>query len=695
MKMRQKTVYLLVFMLVFSTAIGTMASSNNLNQFKAEPTEFADFSHTILGEFGTATTCEPCKYAHSALKIIDANKEEWEYPVWYISLVRNKNAHAYARSLELNLYSEPTVFWDGGYEEDQGATSVEQCLTMYNQSIKACGLRDVADIDIDIDVDWLGAVNRVPEDGETEVEILPTLAWNLSAMNLSVTVDNNEASQYNGHLHVYVTEYSSSYWLDKFHLPYTYALLDYAWNEDVQISSGGTWQDSMIWDGLDYDNGKSGDEKEVFDEIFQDNTVIIASVFDEDTEYSDETAGIFAGYNTFPKEHDIYLGTTNPPQKIESNQSALTFAPSDTLEWNTTYYWKIVTWNNLDEKEESSVFSFTTRDNHPPNVPSTPFPLQNATNVPIDVNLTWNGGDPDNDTVYYDVYFGKEFPPDLYKENISETYCDPFGDGRLEFQTRYFWKIVAWDRFGANSESKNWTFLTQANVPPKKPKDPVPANGANGVPIEANLTWIGGDPNQGDFVDYKIYFEKDDPDPEYIGTIEDIDAVQSEIIYDLPYDMEIFKTYYWKIDAIDSKGLTTEGDVWHFSTGINDPPIVVITGPSKVKEGVETDYTFTITDPENDPVWLKVNWGDGNITDWMGNYSSPKMVNLSHSWSPKGNVVISAKAKDPYQEGDPDTHAVKVPYINSFTTTLLKVIQNLMQRFPILKIFFSIISVGF
>lgn len=688
MKMRQKIVYSLVFMLIFSATIGAMASSDSFNQQKAEPTGDRDYTHNVLAEFGTATTCVPCKYAHQALKILYNNKEKWNKPFFYVSLVGDVNDHAEFRKNQLGIEVEPSVWWDGGYKLDEGASNLQHALTRYNVSLPASGNRNVVDIDISLDVDWLGAVNPVPADEETGVHQEPTLSWNLTAFNIDIAIDNNDASYYDGRLRVYVVENESTYWLDKFHLPYTKAFLDYAWDQFINISAGDTWEDSMEWDGCDYDNGLEDEDYILFDDIWQDNVMVIASVFKNDTKkYSDDTIGILAGEDTYPKTHDIYFGNTTPPPKVSSNQSGLTYNPPGILDWNTTYYWKVVTWDNQDNKVESPIYEFTVRDNHAPDVPHDPYPPHNDTSTPIKVNLTWISEDPENDTEYYDVYFGKEFPP----EKISGNQTDPWYDYGLplEFYTRYYWKIVAWDRWGFKSIGPNWTFFTQKNLAPRIPSNPTPADGYDKAPVSTNLSWRGGDPNTGEDIYYDIYLEMNDPDPDLFDTIGPFDASQIDITYDPVHDLELFEKYYWKIVTRDSEDLTGESDVWEFETGINEKPVVSINGPVKVTEDELTEFTFTITDAEEDNVSLYVDWGDETNTGWLGPYSDyPIVIKLEHAW-PEGKYTISADVKDPYQNGEGDSLQISSPFIRSFDSYIFNLLQRIIQRFPVLKLILS------
>jgi len=78
-----------------------------------------------------------------------------------------------------------------------------------------------------------------------------------------------------------------------------------------------------------------------------------------------------------------------------------------------------------------------------------------------------------------------------------------------------------------------------------------------------------------------------------------------------------------------------------------EPPI--INGPTNGT--VNRTYTFPIhlpTDPDGDEMFLKWDWGDGNITEWLGPYTSGQTVSASHAWTYRGVYAIRAKLKDTY-----------------------------------------------
>jgi len=155
--------------------------------------------------------------------------------------------------------------------------------------------------------------------------------------------------------------------------------------------------------------------------------------------------------------YDIYFGTSSPPPKIVNNQTD-TFYDQGTMSYNTQYFWKIVAWDDHNHTTEGTIWDFTTRGpNNPPYEPSDPDPPDGATDVTTGA-ISWTGGDPDpGDIVTYDVYFGTPSPPPLVVSGQSGITYDV---GTMTPNTHYFWKIVAWDNYGASTEGSIWEFTT-------------------------------------------------------------------------------------------------------------------------------------------------------------------------------------------------------------------------------------------
>lgn len=99
------------------------------------------------------------------------------------------------------------------------------------------------------------------------------------------------------------------------------------------------------------------------------------------------------------------------------------------------------------------------QSNSPPNLPANPSPEDKAIVGDLNADLSWSGGDPDGDSVTYDVYFeADDATPDVLVSNDqSGTTYDP---GTLASNTHYYWRIVAKDEHGATTAGPVWEFIT-------------------------------------------------------------------------------------------------------------------------------------------------------------------------------------------------------------------------------------------
>jgi len=93
-------------------------------------------------------------------------------------------------------------------------------------------------------------------------------------------------------------------------------------------------------------------------------------------------------------------------------------------------------------------------------------------------------------------------------------------------------------------------------------------------------------------------------------------------------------------------------------SGENYPPEKpIIYGPDNGLVNVE--YTFctdTTTDPEGDSIFCLWDWGDGNVSGWLGPFASGETICASHMWTQPGVYCIILKLRDIYgmeNESDP------------------------------------------
>lgn len=182
-------------------------------------------------------------------------------------------------------------------------------------------------------------------------------------------------------------------------------------------------------------------------------------------------------------------------------------------------------------------------------------------------------------------------------------------------------------------------FSDITNTPPIKPNEPYPANGSTGVDINVDLSWICEDP-QDDPLTYDLYFGEDSTPPKVASNL-------TNSSFD-PGKLNITQEYYWKIVAWDNYNASTEGPIWYFKTRINTPPAnpKQPDGPSDGSVGVNYEFSTKTTDMDNDQVFYKWDWGDGNYSDWLGPYLQNTEAYGSYAWSDGGNFSVRVKAKD-------------------------------------------------
>jgi parallel beta-helix repeat protein len=109
-------------------------------------------------------------------------------------------------------------------------------------------------------------------------------------------------------------------------------------------------------------------------------------------------------------------------------------------------------------------------------------------------------------------------------------------------------------------------------------------------------------------------------------------------IGDTPYDI-----YNWNE--------ITAHDYYPFMNQIkvpNDtPPIIVsISGSHYRKPGAEDKISVEVADSEGDAVYCKYDWGDGQVTDWVGPGFTWDNISATHSWTKKSSFSVKVKLKD-------------------------------------------------
>ncbi len=178
------------------------------------------------------------------------------------------------------------------------------------------------------------------------------------------------------------------------------------------------------------------------------------------------------------------------------------------------------------------------------------------------VSIGWSPGDY---AASHDVYIGENFDDvnagaeGTFQGNQTDTFFVvgfpgfPYPDGLVP-GTTYYWRIDEVNNAEPNSPWKGpvWNFM----IPPKTAYFPDPADGAESVGVNDQLSWT---PGFGAKL-HTVYFGE---------TFDEVDnaaggSPQGAATYS-PGSLKMAKTYYWRVDEFDILE-THKGDVWSFTT---------------------------------------------------------------------------------------------------------------------------------
>lgn len=132
-------------------------------------------------------------------------------------------------------------------------------------------------------------------------------------------------------------------------------------------------------------------------------------------------------------------------------------------------------------------------------------------------------------------------------------------------------------------------------------------------------------------------------------------------------------------------------DAWNTGLYSLSPSKPSITGPAKGKAGDKYEYIFNAKDSDNDDLFYFINWGDNQVEEWIGPYTSGENVKINHTWSKKGTYIIKAKVKDEFgAESGWGVLEIKMPKNKHFIFNypiLCWLFECFPNMFPIMRFF--------
>jgi hypothetical protein len=263
----------------------------------------------------------------------------------------------------------------------------------------------------------------------------------------------------------------------------------------------------------------------------------------------------------------IQLSTSSVFSALIIDDSLLTdsIKNTGTLQTSTTYYWRVRAKNTGGISAWSNSKSFTTV----PPVPSEPilaFPVNNTTYLPRNLTFSWKGssGTP---TYRFQLSTSSDFSSLVIDDSLLTV--DSLSVSSLLPNTKYYWRVNARNAGGISTWPPAYSFTTV----PSAPSAPVlvsPSDYATEQPLNLSFKW-----NKSSFAsNYRIQIAtKTD-----FSTIVFDDSLSTDTTR-YASSLSANSTYFWRVNAKNSEGVSAWSDTRNFST-VTVPVIVLLNYPA-------------------------------------------------------------------------------------------------------------------
>ncbi len=290
---------------------------------------------------------------------------------------------------------------------------------------------------------------------------------------------------------------------------------------------------------------------------------------------------------------------------------------------------------------------------------TSPVPFDGTTEVGVDTNLRWKGGDYVQDIDGHELYISTDFN-DVNDSNSAvkvvltgANYVPP--GGKLAAGMTYYWAVdEVNDACSPHKwEGEVWIFTTDG-----KATNPDPYDEEDNIPVEiAELKWT----QSPIAVTQNFYFSEDEDEDEVaqsstptISNIpNDVNSVDMSEI-----QLSLCKTYYWRIESVCGELCTLKGDVWRFTVQDYNP--------------IDNFESYSDTGKLHPPPTgsLKKVWIDGNY-GWTlppFSHSSGSLVQLNID-THDGNPLYAHHVPDDNDIAQSGSQSLKFYYDNDGTVT--------------------------
>ncbi|MBD3169697.1 MAG: T9SS type A sorting domain-containing protein, partial [candidate division Zixibacteria bacterium] len=284
-----------------------------------------------------------------------------------------------------------------------------------------------------------------------------------------------------------------------------------------------------------------------------------------DPDYGDEVA-----YTCYFADNEDFIN-----QSVFNTGNDTTITLPDSLEDNTSYYWKVVAVDLNNDSTWADTTAWAFNIDQTAQLPSE-FDLiypPNLATVNQGDSFIWQQSiDPDpSDTLEYELWYSTDstFRIGAVISGLADT---TYPIANLVENAAYFWKVKVSDSYNNTiwSNQTHWRFFNNSqNDPPGSFSILTPPEGVTVGTEGVMLSWEKPlDPDPDDRLMYNIYFAPGEPPDS-----NRLPIAVTPYEYFMCYDADEQGTYYWKVEAFDSEGEVSisTGAPHSFYAGIGNP----------------------------------------------------------------------------------------------------------------------------
>ncbi len=261
----------------------------------------------------------------------------------------------------------------------------------------------------------------------------------------------------------------------------------------------------------------------------------------------------------------------------------------------------------------------------------------------------------------HNVYFGTSeelTEADLF--GAQQDYAMYYHIPGLEPGVQYYWRVDEIDAEGNVHTGNVWAVMAT----PVKAYQPAPADGAEGLPVGASLSWTAGL----NAVEHQVYFGASFDEVDAGAATADMGKVAETAF--TPDMLRVSTTYFWRVDEIRADGSVEKGHVWSFTTEAGVANKIVRQWWSNLAGTAIADLTNHPDYPDNPTGTELLDQFEGPV-DWADNYGTRMFGWLTPPETGDYTFWIAGDdAQELWLSTDVDpAHAVRIANVASWTNS--------------------------